>query len=136
MTVFKQIENWNGDNTGFVERVPYVASDGTVIESYDELREKPLINGVVLQGDLTLDELNIQEKGDYASAEEVTTLEENMEKAESALQEKINEVDTKIPTKIGQLENDANYTTQDYVDKLIGDIDSILSTLAEVEVTK
>lgn len=35
---------------------------------YNQLRNKPTINGKPLNGDTSLDDLDVQEKGDYADA--------------------------------------------------------------------
>lgn len=51
---------------------------------YTELNDKPIINDVELVGSLSLDDLGIQEKGEYAAAAD-------------------------IPTKTSQLTNDSNY---------------------------
>ena len=89
MTIFRNIENWTGDKANLVEKVSHVDSDGNTISSYEELRDKPLINNVVLQGDLTLDELNIQEKGDYALKEEVELLEKDIEEKENKIRNEL-----------------------------------------------
>jgi hypothetical protein len=108
MTIFRNIENWTGDKANLVEKVSHVDSDGNIISSYEELRDKPLINSVVLQGDLTLDELNIQEKGDYALREEVELLEKDIEEN---LTKKLAEVEEALPAKVSELENDLGYLT-------------------------
>lgn len=90
MTILRHIEDPSGDNTGFVERVQHennAGAGGLAASNYNDLKDKPLINGVILQGSLSLDDLYIQEKGDYAKANEV-------------------------PTKISELENDKNYITE------------------------
>ena len=40
--------------------------------------------------------------------------------------------DANVPTKISQLENDSGFTTKQYVDGLVGNINDVLSTLTEV----
>jgi hypothetical protein len=106
MTIFRNIENWAGDKANLLEKVSHVDSDGNLISSYEELRDKPLINGVVLQGDLTLDELNIQEKGDFALREEVEILEKDIEEN---LTKKVADIEEAVPTKVSELENDKGY---------------------------
>ena len=48
-----------------------LGSQGGVTTDYKELGNKPKINNVVLDGILTLDELNIQEKGEYITEEKL-----------------------------------------------------------------
>lgn len=61
-----------------------VGGSGGGTYDYNDLNNKPSINQVELNGNKTLEELGIQEKGDYATKNE-------------------------IPTKNSQLENDTNY---------------------------
>ena len=75
--------------------------------NYKDLINKPQINNVELTDNKTLDELGIQEKGDYALKSE-------------------------LPTKTSELTNDSDYTTNEYVNNLIGDINTVLSTLTTV----
>lgn len=56
-------------------------------KDYNVLENKPLINGVELKGDKTLEELGIQAKGNFATKEE-------------------------IPTKVSQLNNDSGYISR------------------------
>lgn len=42
--------------------------DNEVIKSYSEFPDKPKINDVTLIGNKSLDELNIQKKGNYANS--------------------------------------------------------------------
>lgn len=51
MTIFKQI-----DNSDFIERIP----DKMDTINYNELGDKPSINGVILKGDLLPEELGLQ----------------------------------------------------------------------------
>ena len=51
---------------------PSIIVEGT--ENYNELENKPLINDVILEGNKTLDELGIQEKGDYALKIDIPSL--------------------------------------------------------------
>ena len=134
MTIFRNIENWTGDNTGLVETVQHKDSNGTIISSYDELTDKPLINGVILQGDVSLDDLNIQPKGDYVSSEDIPSKISELENDKGYLTNVPEEYITKdeldkrgyltehqdlsgyakntdVPTKVSQLTNDKNYIT-------------------------
>ena len=44
-----------------------LVKDPSSSSDYNDLKNKPSINGVTLSGDLTLEELGIQPAGDYAS---------------------------------------------------------------------
>lgn len=55
------------------------------IESYNDLIDKPSINGNVLTGNKTLDELGIQEKGNFATVTELTNETDRAIKAEGLL---------------------------------------------------
>ena len=59
---------------------------GSGTTDYNLLQNKPKLNNIVLEGEKTLDDLNIQPKGSYA-------------------------LKSDIPTKISQLTNDSNYLT-------------------------
>ena len=60
-----------GNGIGQYNDLPYVCEE--VIKNYNDLQTKPSINGIELVGDTTLDELNIQVKGEYVSAEDLAT---------------------------------------------------------------
>lgn len=107
MTILRKIENPSGDNTGFVEKIQHennVETNGVATSNYNDLKDKPLINGVILQGRLSLDDLYIQEKGDYAKANEIPTRVSELENDKGYV--------TEVPTKISELENDKNYITE------------------------
>lgn len=70
------------------------ASEGTT--DYNELINKPKINGIELTGDVSLDSLNIQPKGNYADV-------------------------NSIPTKTSQLTNDSSYVDEAYVKAAIAE---------------
>ena len=59
----KQSEPLKASFTAYDEP-PSIVVEGT--KNYNELENKPSINDVILEGNKTLDELGIQEKGDYA----------------------------------------------------------------------
>ena len=71
---------------------------------YSALENKPSINNITLNGNLSLDDLNIQAKGNYVTPSD-------------------------IPTKLSELTNDVDYTTKSYVDSLVGDINSTLDSI-------
>ena len=59
-------------NSDFKERIASLESSGTGgTDDYNELDNKPSIDGVPLEGNKSLDELGIQGKGDYATREEL-----------------------------------------------------------------
>ena len=60
-----------GNGIGQYNDLPYVCEE--IIKNYNDLQTKPSINGIELVGDTTLDELNIQVKGEYVSAEDLAT---------------------------------------------------------------
>lgn len=85
---------------------------------YNQLTNKPQINNIELVGNKTLDELGIQAKGDYALVDDVDA--------------QISELQGQIPTNTSQLTNDSDYTTNAYVNGLVGDINTVLATLTTV----
>lgn len=78
---------------------------GTI--DYNELEQKPKINGIVIQDELSLDDLNIQQKGDYLLNE--VDPQYNADKPYIARKED-------IPTNVSELINDSNYIGVDYHD--------------------
>lgn len=67
----------------------YVVSSGGTT-NYEQLSNKPQINSIELIGNRTLDELNIQPKGDYTTKSETTALENDLNKISDDV-DKINE---------------------------------------------
>lgn len=89
-------------------------TSGTI--DYAELTNKPKINGVILTGNKTLSELNIQEKGNYLENESDPIY--TADKPSIALKTELfsknyNDLSNKptIPTKLSQLENDSSFLT-------------------------
>lgn len=61
------------DNEGNIVEKEEPSGGGSGTTDYNDLENKPHINGVELQGEKTLEELGIQKKGNYASKEEIPT---------------------------------------------------------------
>lgn len=103
------VEFENGFNTDILVKQ-------VVTDDYDALQNKPSINNVSLNGDLSLDDLNIQEKTDIPT--KVSDL--------------INDEEFKTPTEIqSMIDNSINPLSQTYVTKTElsnKDYDSITST--------
>jgi hypothetical protein len=95
MAVFKNLKNWAGETTEFIEKIeeinyqdPTDNGGGFIqLSSYTDLKNKPCINDIVLEGNKGLEELGIQPQGDYALVEN-------------------------IPVSLGQLINDVGYLTK------------------------
>ena len=62
---------------------------------YNTLTNKPKIDGVILSGNKTLDELNIQPKGDYATKSEIPSVDVNKLYVDTALTKKVDKVNGK-----------------------------------------
>lgn len=80
MAVFKNLKNWAGETTEFIEKIEEVTyQDSTDISGggfiqfgdYTDLKNKPSINGIELEGNKLLAELGIQPQGNYALAEDI-----------------------------------------------------------------
>lgn len=56
----------NGNMHTLTLATPIVRDGGTV--DYDQLTNKPIINGVTVQGELSLEELGVQPAGNYPNA--------------------------------------------------------------------
>lgn len=72
---------------------------------YEWLENKPSINGVTLVNDLTLDDLSIQPKGDYANKSDIPTKTSDLENNSNFA------TVSDIPQLLSQLENDLGYQT-------------------------
>lgn len=73
MAIFKQVKNWSGSDTGFLEKVQHESNVMTGVGSYEDLPDKPSINNVILQGSLSLNDLNIPGKDDCVLHNDVLT---------------------------------------------------------------
>ena len=80
------------------EKILY-AGTGSFTGVYKDLVEKPKINQVEVNGDMTLEQLGIQPKGEYALKSELP----------------------EVPTKVSQLANDSNYLNAHETALLIGE---------------
>jgi len=87
-----------GNGVTEYNELPYICEE--IIKKYSELQDKPKINSIELVGDTSLDELNIQVKGDYATREDLTVALEpkaNVSDLENYVQnEKLNEYATLV----------------------------------------
>jgi hypothetical protein len=104
------------DMNGSVETFLYDSTD-----NYEELVNRPFINGVEIIGALSLAELGIQPVGNYATNERVDALEEtvnNIDFSPYATNERVDQVEAKVDAI--DLEP---YATIDYVDEVVAGID-------------
>lgn len=130
MAVFKHLKSWTGEDNGLMAKVRHESESIDGATSYEELSDKPSINGVILQGNTELDTLGVQPKGDYITVEETETRINEALDALEIPQEYITEKEleekgyltehqdltgyaktTDVPTKVSQLTNDKNYIT-------------------------
>lgn len=130
MAVFKHLTSWTGEDSGLMAKVRHESDSMDGATSYEELSDKPSINGVVLQGNIELDALEVQPKGDYITVEETETRITEAINALEIPQEYITETELEekgyltehqdltgyakmadVPTKVSQLTNDKNYLT-------------------------
>lgn len=111
MAVYKKIKTMFGDNTDLSTKV-YVDGDaGAGTTDYIKLDNKPSINGIVLEQDKTLEELGIQEAGDYVTHDEIADIPTNEDFTLAGLGEKSYNSLTDKPD-IPSLEG---YATEDWV---------------------
>ena len=73
MAVFKHLKSWTGEDSGLMAKVRHESDSMDGATSYEELSDKPSINGVILQGNTELDALGVQPKGNYITVEETET---------------------------------------------------------------
>ena len=94
--------------------------------NYNELSGKPKINGVELIGNKTTKDLGIEAGKevhigtDEPTGEEVIWIDPN------------GEADV-IPTKISELENDSKFVDENYVNNILGDIDTVLDNIISTQ---
>lgn len=130
MAVFKHLKSWTGEDNGLMAKVRHESDSMDGATSYEELSDKPSINGVILQGNTELDALGAQPKGNYITVEETETRITEAINALEIPQEYITETELEekgyltehqdltryakmadVPTKVSQLTNDKNYLT-------------------------
>lgn len=85
------------------------------IDSYDDLIDKPYINGTELKGALTLDDLGIQQKGEYVSAKELEAETERALEAEELLNNSV----ASISRDVGYATQAISYLESEKQDRLI-----------------
>ncbi|MGN1393441.1 MAG: hypothetical protein ACI4V7_05275 [Succinivibrionaceae bacterium] len=66
------------------------------IDSYNDLVDKPQINGIELKGNVSLDTLNIQEKGDFATVDQLLEETNRAIKAEGLLNSLLSNVSSNV----------------------------------------
>lgn len=113
----KIVKQETGDDmNGSVETFLYDSTD-----NYEELVNRPFINGVEIIGALSLADLGIQPAGNYATNERVDALEgtvNNIDFSPYATNERVNQVEAKVDAI--DLEP---YATMDYLDEVVASID-------------
>ena len=131
----------------------YVDSNKTT--SYSPLTDKPKINNVELSGNKTLTDIGVQQtvisetepvdnsvqvwinptsEGVFVPSKtsDLTNDSGFITKDVNNLTNYTKTNDLNIPTATSQLTNDSGFTTKSYVDGLVGNINSVLATLTEV----
>ena len=100
------------------------AGNGGGTTDYENLKNKPSINGVELSGNKTLEELNIQPKGDYLTSQDISETDIENWNNKSDFSGSYNDLLDKpiIPTKTSELINDSGFLTEhqdlsNYADK-------------------
>ena len=142
-TVLTLIDVYGEDYIKIVKQMNDSAADylydGT--NDYEELKNRPTINGIEVIGQLTLDELGIQPMGDYASQEALEETKAKVEEIDLTPYATIEYVDAKevdltdYATKeyVDNKEVDlSNYATKEYVDNKEVDLTNYY-TKAEVD---
>ena len=134
----KIVKQETGDDmNGSVETFLYDSTD-----NYEELVNRPFINGVEIVGALSLAELGIQPVGNYATNERVDTLEEtvnNIDFSPYATNARVDQVEYKVDNidltpyatneRVDQVEAKVDaidlepYATMDYLDEVVAGID-------------
>lgn len=88
MAIYKKMRTALGDSTELSNKV-YVDGDaGTGTTDYLKLDNKPMIGGIVLEYDKSLNELGIQEAGDYVTRDEIINIPSNEDFTLAGLGEK------------------------------------------------
>lgn len=115
------IEKYDGSKEVTVTIPSAGGESGT--SNYNDLVNKPSINDITLEGNKTLEELNIQPKGNYLTEEEDPTVPEYVKKIseldinnwnnKSNFSGDYNDLQNKptIPTKTSELTNDSNFVS-------------------------
>ncbi len=98
-----------GNGSSKFSELPWFTQSGT--SDYLELENKPSINNKTLQGNLSLDDLNIQEKGEYTTLGDVINkINESIEKSLENYYTK-DEVGSQLETKQDTLKSGKNIST-------------------------
>lgn len=124
------------------------ASGSSGASDYVELTNKPKINNIELTGNKTLDELNIQPKGNYLTSftesdPTVPSHVKNITQAnitnwnnKSEFSGSYNDLTNKptIPSKTSDITNDSDFTTNNYVNELTQQ--EIITCVSNTDITK
>lgn len=148
-TVLTLIDTYGKDNIKIVKQVTGEDMEGSVetfiydsTDNYEELVNRPSINGVEIIGALSLAELGIQPAGDYAANAKVSELEQvinNIDLSPYATNTRVDQVEYKVDNidltsyatneRVEQVEAKVDaidlepYATIDYLDEVVAGID-------------
>ena len=119
------------------------APGGSGTNDYEQLSNKPSVNGVVLSGEKSAEELGL------VSDEELEQIAQELEKkipaktselendstyqTEEQVDQKIQETEGKSPTKVSGLENDSDFQTGEQVQQAIGDVEKKIPDVTDLE---
>lgn len=104
------------DGTSIViqDGVISAVTGGTPISSYDDLTDKPQINNVTLQGNITLSDIGVQPAGDYATQSDIPTNVSQLTNDSGYITNTVLSdyaLKSELPTKTSELQNDSGYLT-------------------------
>ena len=132
MTTLMTTSNFDNNGTNSKVKSVYklrasgsVSTGGEGTNDYERLKNKPLINNVQLIGNKTLEDLNIQENMNITT-EDITNW--NNKSEFSGDYDDLSNKPT-IPSSTSDLTNDSDFTTKTYVDSIVGDIETVLTTI-------
>ena len=127
-TVLTLIDTYGKDNIKIVKQITGEDMEGSVetfiydsTDNYEELINRPSINGVEIIGALSLAELGIQPAGDYATDTRVSELEQvvsNIDFSPYATNTRVDQVEDKVDNI-----DLTPYATMDYLDEVVAGID-------------
>lgn len=113
-----------------LEEVDVITTGGKGTDDYNELTNKPSINDITLEGNKTLDDLNIQTKGDYALKSEIPDISELSAEVDSNTRE-IGFLDTRV-TKLEEAPS-GDFATEEYVNGKVQElVDGDIANLTEL----
>ena len=114
-------DNFNVDGNFALLQILQQQEKQNGVQSYNDLTDKPTLNGVEIKGNITSEELGIEngitphigENGNWFIGEEDTGVQANIDLTPYATTEELNQaINTiNIPTKISELTNDSEFIT-------------------------